>query len=151
MPIGSSPFMISHVTCALWSITNRKSILRPIRRQAKKRESILRHWLPKDFRKTLHPKRSPLLLRLLPVKDPDSLVMLYQRGTNMGGNDGERANSYPIYQDYQQRAEVFSDVFCQKMSERVLSAQRGRIFAAIERGVELRADDGRRVVARGLD
>src|ERR1043165_7669788 len=60
-----------------------------------------------------------LLLRLLPVKDPDSLVMLYQRGTNMGGNDGERTNSYPIYQDYQRRAEAFSEVFCQKMSERV--------------------------------
>src|ERR1044071_153028 len=60
-----------------------------------------------------------LLLRLLPVKDPESLVMLYQRGPNMGGNDGERANSYPIYQDYQQRAEAFSDVFCQKMSEGV--------------------------------
>src|ERR1044072_8935610 len=59
-----------------------------------------------------------LLLRLLPVKDPDSLVMLYQRGANMGGNDGERANSYPIYQDHQQRGEAFSDVFCQKMSER---------------------------------
>ena len=28
-----------------------------------------------------------LLLRVLPVKDPDALVMLYQRGTNMGGND----------------------------------------------------------------
>src|SRR5215471_15319382 len=60
-----------------------------------------------------------LLLRLLPVKDPDSLVMLSQRGTNMGGNDGERANSYPIYQDYQQRAEAFSEVFCQKMSDGV--------------------------------
>ena len=60
-----------------------------------------------------------LLLRLLPVKDPDSLVMLSQRGNNMGGNDGERANSYPIYQDYQQRAEAFSEVFCQKMSEGV--------------------------------
>ena len=58
-----------------------------------------------------------LLLRLLPVKDPESLVMLYQRGPNMGGNDGERANSYPIYQDYQQRAEAFSEVFCQKMAE----------------------------------
>jgi predicted permease len=60
-----------------------------------------------------------LLLRLLPVKDPDSLVMLSQRGTNMGGSDGERANSYPIYQDFQRRAEAFSDVFCTKMSERV--------------------------------
>jgi predicted permease len=58
-----------------------------------------------------------LLLRLLPVKDPESLVMLYQKGTNMGGNDGERTNSYPIYQDYQQRAKAFSEVFCQKTSE----------------------------------
>ena len=58
-----------------------------------------------------------LLLRLLPVKDPYCLVMLYQRGPNMGGNDGERANSYPIYQDFQQRAEAFSEVFCQKMAE----------------------------------
>src|ERR1043165_2891132 len=58
-----------------------------------------------------------LLLRLLPVEDPDSLVMLYQNGTNMGGNDGERTNSYPIYQDYQQRAEAFSEVFCQKPSD----------------------------------
>lgn len=58
-----------------------------------------------------------LLLRLLPVKDPESLVMIYQRGTNMGGNDGERTNSYPIYQDFQQRAEPFSEVFCQKIAE----------------------------------
>lgn len=60
-----------------------------------------------------------LILRLLPVKDPDSLVMLSQRGASMGGSDGERANSYPIYQDYQQRANAFSEVFCQKMSEGV--------------------------------
>ncbi len=58
-----------------------------------------------------------LLLQLLPVKDPESLVMLSQGGPNMGGNDGERANSYPIYQDYQRRAEAFSEVFCQKMSD----------------------------------
>ena len=60
-----------------------------------------------------------LLLRLLPVKDPDSLVMLSQRGSNMGGSDGERANSYPLYQDYQRRAEPFAEVFCQKVSEGV--------------------------------
>jgi len=62
-----------------------------------------------------------LLLRLLPVKDPESLVMLSQRGPNMGGNDGERANSYPIYQDYQRRAEAFSEVFCQKMAEAAIT------------------------------
>src|SRR5262245_22671328 len=62
-----------------------------------------------------------LLLRLLPVKDPDSLVMLFQRGTNMGGSDGERGHSYPLYQDLQQRAEAFSDVFCQKMAEAAIT------------------------------
>lgn len=40
-----------------------------------------------------------LLLRLLPVNDPESLVMLSQRGPNMGGSDSERTNSYPIYRD----------------------------------------------------
>src|SRR5215831_2740186 len=78
-----------------------------------------------------------LLLRLLPVKDPDSLVMLSQRGTNMGGNDGERANSYPIYQDYQQRAEAFSEVFCQKMSEGValtIDGQTERVSAEMVSG-----------------
>src|SRR5689334_6538037 len=67
-----------------------------------------------------------LLLRLLPVKDPDSLVMLSQRGPNMGGNDGERGNSYPIYQDYQQRADAFSEVFCQKMSDGVALTVEGQ-------------------------
>jgi predicted permease len=77
-----------------------------------------------------------LLLRLLPVKDPESLVMLSQRGTNMGGNDGERANSYPIYQDYQQRAEAFSEVFCQKMSETAitLDGQTERVSAEMVSG-----------------
>jgi len=77
-----------------------------------------------------------LLLRLLPVKDPESLVMLSQRGTNMGGNDGERANSYPIYQDYQQRAEAFSEVFCQKMSEAAitLDGQTERVSAEMVSG-----------------
>jgi predicted permease len=60
-----------------------------------------------------------LLLRLLPVNDPDSLVMVSQQGNSMGGASGERTNSYPIYQDYQQKAEAFSEVFSQKMIEGV--------------------------------
>ncbi len=77
-----------------------------------------------------------LLLRLQPVKEPESLVMLSQTGTNMGGNDGERTNSYPIYQDYQQRAEALSEVFCQKMSQvaMTLDGQSERISAEMVSG-----------------
>jgi predicted permease len=55
-----------------------------------------------------------LMLRMLPVKDPDSLVMLYQRGAHNGSNMGSRMHSYPIYQDYQQKAAPFSEVICRR-------------------------------------
>jgi hypothetical protein len=42
-----------------------------------------------------------ILLRTLPIKAPDELVMLFQQGSHMGSNMGSRAHSYPIYQDYQ--------------------------------------------------
>lgn len=53
-----------------------------------------------------------LLLRLLPVKDPEQLVMIWTRGMHWGSNRGSRASSYPMYQDFQQKAEAFSYVFC---------------------------------------
>ncbi|HET7619327.1 MAG TPA: hypothetical protein VFK20_12525, partial [Vicinamibacterales bacterium] len=56
-----------------------------------------------------------LLLRRLPVKAPDELVMLYQRGPHNGSNMGDRMHSYPIYQDYQQRAEPLSEVLCRRL------------------------------------
>ena len=55
-----------------------------------------------------------VVLRKLPVKDPHELVMLYQDAANMGSNTGTRMNSYPIYQDYQQRAEPLSEVMCRR-------------------------------------
>src|SRR5215510_1558707 len=58
-----------------------------------------------------------LMLRLLPVKDPDSLVMLYQQAANNGNNMGPRMHSYPMYQDFQQKAAPFSEVFCRRGSE----------------------------------
>ncbi len=45
-----------------------------------------------------------IVLRPLPVKDPESLVMLYQRGAHNGSNMGARMHSYPIYQDFQKKA-----------------------------------------------
>jgi predicted permease len=56
-----------------------------------------------------------LLLRKLPVAAPDQLVMLYQRGANNGSNMGTRMHSYPIYQDYQQKAEPLSEVLCRRL------------------------------------
>jgi predicted permease len=56
-----------------------------------------------------------VLLRKLPVKNPDELVMLYQQGVHMGSNMGSRMHSYPIYQDYQKRAEPLAEVLCRRL------------------------------------
>src|SRR6478672_7233366 len=56
-----------------------------------------------------------LMLRLLPVKDPEQLVMLYQRGPHNGSNMGDRMHSYPIYQDFQQKAKPFAEVLCRRL------------------------------------
>jgi len=53
-----------------------------------------------------------VLLRLLPVKNPEQLVMIWTTGPNLGGNIGSRASSYPMYQDFQQRTQAFSHIFC---------------------------------------
>jgi predicted permease len=53
-----------------------------------------------------------LMLRLLPVKDPQQLVMIWSTGPHLGNNRGGRASSYPMYQEYQQKAQAFSYVFC---------------------------------------
>jgi predicted permease len=56
-----------------------------------------------------------ILLRKLPVRAPEQLVMLYQQGSNMGSNMGMRMHSYPLYQDLQQKAEPFSEVLCRRL------------------------------------
>jgi len=56
-----------------------------------------------------------LLLRRLPVKSPDQLVMVYQDAANMGSNSGSRMNSFPLYQDLRDRAEPFADVLCRRL------------------------------------
>jgi predicted permease len=56
-----------------------------------------------------------ILLRKLPVKNPDELVMLYQTGNHMGSNMGSRMHSYPIYQDLQARAKPLEGVICRRL------------------------------------
>ncbi len=56
-----------------------------------------------------------LMLRQLPVKDPDRLVMLYQKGPHNGSNMGDRMHSYPIYQDFQKKAAPLAEVLCRRL------------------------------------
>ena len=56
-----------------------------------------------------------ILLRKLPVKAPEQLVMLYQRGSHNGSNMGSRMHSYPLYQDLQKRAEPLAEVLCRRL------------------------------------
>jgi predicted permease len=56
-----------------------------------------------------------LLLRKLPVKSPDELVMLWQQGPHSGSNMGSRMHSYPMYQDFQQRGAPLAEVLCRRL------------------------------------
>ena len=53
-----------------------------------------------------------LILRLLPVRDPESIVLLAGRGRHYGGNNGRNALAYPMYQDLRDRNQVFSGMMC---------------------------------------
>jgi predicted permease len=56
-----------------------------------------------------------ILLRKLPVKNPDELVMLHQEGPHSGSNMGLRMHSYPMYQEFQRRAAPFSEVIARRL------------------------------------
>ena len=58
-----------------------------------------------------------ILLRKLPVKNPEELVMLYQQGPHSGSNMGSRMHSYPIYQEYQKRAEPLAEVVARRLAD----------------------------------
>jgi predicted permease len=53
-----------------------------------------------------------LLLRLLPVKEPQQLVLFWGRGPHYGSNNGRYKLSYPMYEDFRDHNDVFSGVFC---------------------------------------
>src|SRR5260370_23516059 len=55
-----------------------------------------------------------LLLRLLPVKDPQQLVLLTWQGMHYGSNRGPNMLSYPMYKDFREKNQVFSDMFCRR-------------------------------------
>jgi predicted permease len=53
-----------------------------------------------------------ILLKLLPVKDPQQLVLLSMKGFHYGDNWGGNALSYPMYRDFKEHNSVFIDMFC---------------------------------------
>src|ERR1700687_6021166 len=53
-----------------------------------------------------------VLLRLLPVRAPQQLVLLTMRGSQYASNWRGNAISYPMYRDFQDHNEVFSEMFC---------------------------------------
>ena len=53
-----------------------------------------------------------ILLRLLPVKEPQQLVLLTMKGHNYGNNWGGNAISHPMFRDFRAHNQVFSDMFC---------------------------------------
>ena len=53
-----------------------------------------------------------IVLRLLPVKQPDRLVKVAIRGNNFGNTYGADRISWPMFEDLRDRNQVFSDMFC---------------------------------------
>jgi predicted permease len=51
-------------------------------------------------------------LRLLPVKEPNQLVLLTMRGQHYGSNWGDNSISYPMYADFRDHNEVFAGMLC---------------------------------------
>ena len=53
-----------------------------------------------------------MIPRLLPVQDPERIVLLAAQGRHYGGNSGRNALSYPMYQDIRDRNQIFSGMMC---------------------------------------
>jgi predicted permease len=53
-----------------------------------------------------------ILLRALPVENPNQLVLFSAQGRHYGNNQGWNRISYPMYQDFRDRNTVFSGMFC---------------------------------------
>ena len=53
-----------------------------------------------------------LILQYLPVRNPAELVLLTARGHHYGSNSGPNSLSYPMYQDFRARNQVFQGMFC---------------------------------------
>ena len=77
-----------------------------------------------------------VLLRDLPIRDPERLVMIYQRGPHNGSNAGYRMNSYPMYMDFMQKGAPLQEVLARRPVEASLAVdnQTERVDAELVSG-----------------
>jgi hypothetical protein len=66
-----------------------------------------------------------ILMRSLPVKQPEQLALLSAVGRHYGSNQGWNRISYPMYQDFRDHNTAFSGMFCFREVDMSLS-YRGR-------------------------
>ncbi len=55
-----------------------------------------------------------VMLRAMPVKDPDRLVMIVSQGSHYGSSRGQNTLSYPLYKDFRDQNQVFTGVLCMR-------------------------------------
>src|SRR5579859_202696 len=58
-----------------------------------------------------------VLLRPMPVKNPQELVLLHMEGFHYGNNWGMNALSYPMYRDIETHNAAFSGMFCSYLAD----------------------------------
>src|SRR5580700_10429251 len=58
-----------------------------------------------------------VLLRLMPVKNPQELALLHMQGFHYGSNWGFNMLSYPMYRDFRANNSVFTDMFCRRETD----------------------------------
>jgi predicted permease len=62
-----------------------------------------------------------VLLRALPVKDPERLVQVFARGPHYGSNWGMNSMSHPMYRDFRDNNAVFQGMLCRFATSASLS------------------------------
>lgn len=53
-----------------------------------------------------------VILRALPLKDPEQLVLFTWVGSHYGSNTGTNSLSYPMYRDFRDQNQVFTGMLC---------------------------------------
>src|SRR4051794_41139819 len=53
-----------------------------------------------------------VLLRALPVENPERLVQVFARGSHYGSNWGSNSMSYPMYRNFRDGNQVFDGMIC---------------------------------------
>ncbi len=73
-----------------------------------------------------------VLLRSLPVRDPDALIFIAARGKYIGSTMGDATLSYPMFKDFQETTALFEGVLCRRGETAAMDDGRGAERLEIE-------------------